>query len=114
MSWMARNARFTVAGQAVDVFYEDYHMLLVWDEAFDYDGSFQCREYRKRKDGGYIVSDMAGASYRYVAELSTVMEDEARLVIIHDLMRTAQQARSYDEELADTYEAVAEEFGSHF
>lgn len=64
MSYLADNARFMVGSQACDCFVEDDNTLIVVeDEAFDYDGSFIGREI-----GQVTISDAFGVSCEYLRD----------------------------------------------
>lgn len=111
------NARFNVFCEC-DVFIEDDHFLWVENEAFDYDGSYVCREcvIIKKFDGSnyYMWSDCNGANNDYIMGLEKAPWNIARDIVERELARFQGEVGDEDAESIEDARRCLMEYASEY
>lgn len=92
-------------GVRFEVYDEGDDLLVVSDEAFDYDGTYTSFIYYKGESGLY-AGEHVGASYEYLRGLKLADDKIARFALYRYLLRCASFER---EDAADIFEEWADE-----
>ena len=120
-TWMQEHARFAVGDEVVvDCFIEDPEegqvgddLLVVWDEPYDFDGSFTCLTMKMGRSLArgmrFTLGEHVGASPEYLNGLTPAPEDVAKNAISAACRLYASNSRRSDPLASHIYDEWAEE-----